>query len=550
MPKNRETAKGQANPKLSYEPAVDYFTEQGLAGARSYFGNVERGQNKVFTTPFAKGETTRHMLDEWLNHLEPLKKEWPSLWNFENDLAAKVGPMSVQKPLSERISDVESYYTDVLPSGESVHPRALQAAYAELKPIHGLRLRSTGATVDNMKLSTNSGTPWWIKRRLVTQEATSSQVGVWPRLGEVLPILTHGRDLWRMAAVLGWRGQEGGPNPDDVKQRVVWMFPFAVNIVEARCYQPLIEAVQKCNIYAPWVSNDAVDERVTELFRSKDSSDPIVCTDFTKFDQHFGEPLQTAANQLLSAVFTKYNEFEQWLRVIYPMKYNMPMIIGLEGDKVKVFKGHHGMGSGSGGTNADETLAHRCLQFEAAIRSNKRLNPSSMCLGDDGILSYPGINVEAVIEAYSSHGLEMNESKQYVSSQDCVFLRRWHHENYVIDGKCVGVYSTCRALGRMRYLERFMDPEVWSKEAVALRQLSILENIKYHPLKEEFVQFCMKRDKYRLGLDIPDFLDGLVDQARKVIDHMPDFLGYTKTLQGETVDGINNWWIVKYLKSL
>lgn len=106
-----------------------------------------------------------------------------------------------------------------------------------------------------------------------------------------------------------------------------------------------------------------------------------------------------------------------------------------------------------------------------------------------------------------------------------------------------------RALGRLRYLERFMNPKYWNEKLVALRQLSIIENCKWHPLFHEFIEFCMKRDKYRLGLDIPGFLDNIESESKEAIDHMPDFLGYTKTLQGEDGSGISEWEVVKYLKS-
>ena len=158
----------------------------------------------------------------------------------------------------------------------------------------------------------------------------------------------------------------------------------------------------------------------------------------------------------------------------------------------RVITGAHGMGSGSGGTNADETIVHRMLQHEAALNAGEQLNLSSQCLGDDGVLTYPGCTVEDVIRSYTAHGLEMNPDKQYASTQDCTYLRRWHHTSYRVNGVCVGVYSTNRALGRLAEQERFYDPRKWSKEMVALRQLSIIENCKWHPLFEKFVDFCMK----------------------------------------------------------
>lgn len=530
MPKNNET-------KYYKQSFVE---SQGL---RSYFGNVVKGQPEVYDTPFARGESTKEMLGRWIAVLKSIDKRWPSLYKYEIDLAKKVGPMSVMLPLEDRMGDIESYYDGILLPSTDLETRALNATISEFSKIRGLRVRNQRRTVELMKKSTNSGSPYFTKRRKVTDKTVPASVSVYR--DEVLQELSSGD--FDAAAVLGWRGQEGGPNASDVKQRVVWMFPYSVNIRELQVYQPLIEAAQKFNLVPAWVSMDSVDMAITRMFDTKRPDDLVVCTDFSKFDQHFNPKMQDAARAILGALLTPGVDAESWFKDVFPIKYMIPLAY----DVGKVKFGKHGMGSGSGGTNCDETLSHRALQYEAAILAGKRLNPNSQCLGDDGVLTYPGITVEDVVKAYTSHGLEMNPDKQYAATQDCTYLRRWHHKDYRIGGICVGVYSTCRALGRLRYLERYQDPRFWDAKAVALRQLSILENVKYHPLKEEFVEFCMKRDKYRLGRDIPNFLDNIQAIATEKIEDMPDFLGYTRTLQagGDPVGGIAEWWIVKYLKS-
>nr|QHN70725.1 RNA-dependent RNA polymerase [Mongoose picobirnavirus] len=526
-------------PKSSETNFGKYFKLPN-PGLMSYFGNVKKGQPNIYDTPFARGESTEELLSKWMDVLVSIKTRWPSLWEFEEDLSKKVGPMSVMKPLSQRMTDIRSYYDGILLPSEPLSERAIAAVISEWRSFGGLRPRNQADTLSLMKLSTNSGSPYFTKRRNAIDITVPCSV----RFNSDEVIQQLGSDLWNACAVLGWRGQEGGPNKKDVKQRVVWMFPFAVNIRELQVYQPLIEVAQRANLVPAWVSMESVDKEITRLFDTKSDNDLIVCTDFSKFDQHFGPDMQDAARAILQKILSP--QASDWLREVFPIKYMIPLAIQDD----KILYGRHGMGSGSGGTNADETLAHRALQYEAAQQMGARLNPSSMCLGDDGILSYPGITVDDVVKAYSRHGLEMNQDKQYASTQDCVYLRRWHHKDYRIRGVCAGVYATTRALGRLRYLERFMDPDNWGPKMVALRQLSIIENVKYHPMRAEFVEFCMKRDKYRLGLDIPGFLDGIESEAKKAIDLMPDFLGYTKTLQSvDDVGGISNWWIVKYLKS-
>lgn len=522
------------------------FFDMPNPNVRDYFTRVALGQSEVYHTPWLKGKTNDAVLQElqsllakWMPHLAKLKQQWPSLYKFEKDLAAKVGPMSVMKPLSDRMDDIDAYYEGILLPAAPVSKEALAATIDEFQSIKGLRIRSSERTAQEMRKSTSSGTPFFTKRKRVLKETLDSKV--------TLTETDFGRHSWQNGAILGWRGQEGGPTVEDVKQRVIWMFPFAVNLQELRVYQPLIAACQAKNLVPAWVSMDAVDERITALFDTKSKDDLIVCTDFTKFDQHFNPECSSAARTIIESLFSRSEDMTRWLEQIFPIKYQIPLLISSD----QMVTGHHGMGSGSGGTNADETLLHRALQHEAALNNHKVLNPNSMCLGDDGILTYPGITAKDVTESYSAHGLDMNLGKQSESAQDCTYLRRWHHTDYRVNGICVGVYSTARALGRLCMQERFYDPEEWGPKMVALRELSIIENCKWHPLKEEFAEFCMARDKYRLGIDIPGFLENIESIAQEAIDNMPDFLGYTKSMQlnGAKNVGISDWWIVKYLKS-
>lgn len=508
-------------------------------GLKAYFGIVTAGRDTVIYASFADVKSEKdvqRLLNEWKDHLSSVERDWPTLYEFEMDLAAKVGPLSLMKPLSERIEDIDHYYKDILLPADPVHSEAISRTIHEFNQIRGLKIRSQMNTYLKMRKSTNSGSPYFTKRR----DVADTTMPVYNVSNTDYSYMLHNVD-WQYCAVLGWRGQEGGPSESDVKQRVVWMFPFGINIRELQCYQPLIESCQKAGLVAPWISMDAVDKRLTQLFDTKDSTDLVICTDFSKFDQHFNVVCQDGAKQILSAILSPDTAENAWLDEIYPVKYNIPLAYDWE----KIRTGHHGMGSGSGGTNADETLLHRSLQHEAAYLSGVELNPSSMCLGDDGVLSFPKITVNKVLDAYTSHGLEMNESKQYASADDCIFLRRWHHKDYRVDGKCAGVYSTCRALGRLMYRERTYKE--WDDKADALRKLSILENVKYHPLAEEFAAFVMQRDDTHLGKDIPGFLDNIDRIAQEYMDRINDFLSYTQTMQPNV--GIGTWWIVNYVKS-
>lgn len=520
----------------------DYF-DLPNRGLTNYYARIVAGNDEEYRTTFYKGKSLQSVLRGWKPTLEKLRRKWSSLCEFEDDLAKKVGPLSIMKPLDERMEDIESYYEAISLASKPISDSAVAAVIREWDRVRPLSLRGQKRTWELMKKSTNSGSPFFTKRKLVQEKTLPVQLVVsFPEVHQFL----HG-DEWLSAAVLGWRGQEGGPTDDDVKQRVVWMFPVGVNVCELQVYQPAIALAQRHELVPAWVGSEAVDRRITLLFDTKGASDDIICTDFSKFDQHFNADMQLCAKKIISALLADKSDSRDWLENVFPVKYMIPLAYNYG----KIKYGHHGMGSGSGGTNFDETLAHRALQYEAAQEAGAMLNPNSMCLGDDGILTYPGIRVEDVVRSYSAHGQEMNVDKQYVSAEDCTYLRRWHHRDYRVGGVCVGVYSTYRALGRLCEQERYYDPEVWGPNMVALRQLSIIENCKYHPLRDEFAAYCMKGDKYRLGIDIPGFLGNIKALAQEAIDYMPDFLGYTRSqTKVDEAAGIEDWWIVKYLKSL
>jgi len=505
-------------------------------GLRAYFSHVTEGNREVYRPPFWKGLSPASVLNSWEKVFSSsnVKSEYPSLWSYEMEMKAKVGPMSYQLPLKDRMTDVENYYTMVQLHSEPIDAKALSDAGDFFQSANGIVPRSVKRTIEKMRLDTNSGSPEFGRRSRYLEETENM----------LDPTSMDIDTAYELVAVLGWRGQEGGPSVKDVKQRVVWMMPFSVNVRELQVYQPLIEACQKNRLVPAWISNDAVDEAITNTWKWKSHDTAVICTDFSKFDQHFNYDMQMGARKILERMVAPSSLSKEWFDTIFPLKYNIPLVCS---EKIG-FTGDHGMGSGSGGTNADETLAHKALQYECANSIGKTLCPYAQDLGDDGYLCTDGdLKVDDVIRTYSRHGQEMNEDKQYVSADDLVFLRRWHSRDYMPNGIMVGVYPTFRALGRLLYQERFYDPEKWNPKMVTLRAWSILENCNQHPSFEEFVDFVIKGDKYRLGLDIPGFIEDIGHLSNEATTLLPDFLGYTKSIQKPI--GIQDWRICKYLKS-
>nr|UAW00515.1 MAG: RNA-dependent RNA polymerase [Porcine picobirnavirus] len=505
---------------------------------RSYLVRQRKGNSEIYETPFYKGEELGTVVDSWCKVLEKGLTKWPTLLDYEFEMRAKAGPMSVQKPLSERMDDILAYYK--LSDGTNqIADDVITNLLKRWSRVRGLQYRSLDRTIANMKMSTNSGSPKFTKRRWAIESLLPFSIEY---LGDSDWLLKSPEGEWHICAVLGWRGQEGGPLPGDVKQRVLWMFSMAANIKELQVYQPLIVGMQKTGIISSWLGDDAVDSRITQLMDTKRPQDLIVCTDFSKFDQHINPGCQASAAKILRGLFEPSEWLDSWFDTIFPIKYGIPMCY----DVGKFITGFHGMGSGSGGTNADETLFHSALQLGAAMEQGQTLNPNSMCLGDDGLLTYPGIKIEDVVDYYSSFGQDMNVDKQYASTVDCTYLRRWHHTDYRVKGICVGVYPTVRALTHLRMMERYIDPDKWGARAVAMRNLSIIENCRYHPLGDQFVEFCMKGDKFRLGLDIPGFLDNLDAEFLKAKANGSLYVSYSAEFGNPRPP--STWWVVNKLK--
>lgn len=90
-------------------------------------------------------------------------------------MKAKVGPLSIMKPLNDRESGILEYFelggaaTSVDPRKSELFQSGIQATIEEFSKIRGIRLRSRRNVSLNMKLSTNSGAPFFKKRKRVVE---------------------------------------------------------------------------------------------------------------------------------------------------------------------------------------------------------------------------------------------------------------------------------------------------------------------------------------------------------------------------------------------
>ncbi len=93
-------------------------------------------------------------------------------------MKAKVGPYSIMAPLSDRMEGIQEYFKlvdgNITISGDLLS-QAMERVECEFTPIRGIRLRSRRNVTLNMKLSTNSGSPFFKKRKRVVEKTLAGQ---------------------------------------------------------------------------------------------------------------------------------------------------------------------------------------------------------------------------------------------------------------------------------------------------------------------------------------------------------------------------------------
>lgn len=159
-----------------------------------------------------------------------------------------------------------------------------------------------------------------------------------------------------------------------------------------------------------------------------------------------------------------------------------------------ILYGPHGIPSGSAYTNETGSV----VQYGISQDFDEELT-NSQTQGDDG--AYATSDPEALKDHFRSYGLVVNDDKSYISDDFVVYLQNLYHKDYMKDGIISGIYPVYRALLRIVYQERFNDfseDEISGKDYYAIRTLSILENVKHHPLFKELVNYVVKLDKYNL----------------------------------------------------
>lgn len=473
-----------------------------------YFAGIKAGYEVDIRTPLFEGKDRKEVSDLWMDMLQPLRI-YDDLMELEESQKSKIGPLSIRLPLKDRMKDVESYYTSGFESGNQLSEMELgllKQQERRLRPI------DAASSANRLPTNTNSGLPMFKKRNTVREQSIAMAIRYEPH-----------------AAILGWRGQSNGTSVP--KQRVVWMFPYSLNISEGQFFVPLFEMLKRLPPFAAWNSMSQVDIGITDILVNRRSNQIVLSSDFSGYDQNVTYQQKWYFDYLRfmfqSNTHSLIEKLERDFREI-----------GLVIQPDQMVVGKHGVPSGSTFTNLADSIINYLAQISSPMVSDfTRVQVQ----GDDCVISVE--EVEKHISHLESLGLPANIEKQYASEKTCHYLQRLHSLDHMVQGVAVGAYPTMRALNSLLGQERIH--EGWSSEMVSLRTVMILENCKDHPAFEQFVDFVVKFGDKRLIVNLQKILsDKSYIQTAKAI---PGFVPTYNSDAGLT--GLENFSTLRVLKS-
>jgi len=483
--------------------------------ALPYLGSVVKGYDIDIHTPLFEGSDIDEEADHLLSMLEQSDSVFSELFEVEVASRAKIGPISVRLPFADRQSGVESYYTSRIDVNERVI-----SEYDVSSVIGGLSSRLRPMNYEHasrlLPRNTNSGLPLFSKRGEVLEQSL-----VMAKSWEPFP------------AMLGWRGQADG-NPEFGKQRVVWMFPLSWNIIESRYSVPLFDMLVSQNYFGAWISMDSVDDHITRFFDSTDDDSFIVSTDYSRFDQTLVSQISWFEDVLKRAFQSSYHhEIEALLTNLQ----TIPLVC----TKDIMYTGTHGMPSGSAFTNIGDSIVNLYAQTSSPVVVRNMVQVQ----GDDGVavVTDPDNHISHLM----SCGFDMNHDKQLVSRNEVSYLQRHHYRDYKVDGISRGIYPIMRAYNSLRRQERFHRE--WNKDLEALRTLSILENTKWHPFFQQFVNYVVKfGDTY-----LHEFVKSMAlsnSMYERVIDQARSIPGFQPSYNSDSITGLRTFASFEAVKEI
>uniref|UniRef100_A0A2V0RA73 RdRp n=1 Tax=viral metagenome TaxID=1070528 RepID=A0A2V0RA73_9ZZZZ len=320
---------------------------------------------------------------------------------------------------------------------------------------------------------------------------------------------------------------------EECKTRNVWGVDMKTTLLEMQYYQPTLSYQRKLPWRKALVGPDAVDEAVTRLFNARSTGSTLVSIDFSSYDATVSPSMQMRAFARISSLFQ--SGFDDGI-IDIANRFQSIGIVTPDG----IAEGYHGVPSGSTFTNEIDSIVQDQSVDQTLISVGHQIQ------GDDGL--YLTYDPDDLISSFERVGLKVNTEKSVISDQYCLFLQNYYSPKVSVDGIIRRVYPTFRALNRIIFQERWSDFEdygIKGSDYYAIRTISILENVRYHPLFREIVEFIYKLDKFKLRYSQKG-LNKYIDRLNK----SSGLQGVISNQLGDSVKGIENFATVKLLKTL
>lgn len=472
---------------------------------------VEKGSDQILMNP-AWEKVPDEQIFASLEEILAQVSLTPKLREIEDENRSKFGPRSRAVGWSERKDSLFAYFTG---RDDTVSVKLTDDDYFG----HGsLRPASVASAVKSLISSSSSGLPFMQKKGVIKGAALTE----YDQLVDEYP------------CVLFTRTQ------DDWKTRNIWGYPVGDTIRELTYFNPALELEKKVRWRAALWGPDAVDVAVSSLLTRMNTDDVAWSVDFEQFDASImPEYIQRA----FSAIAGLYQDREGVARICERF-LTIPIFVP-DGE----VSGVHGVPSGSTFTNTVDSL----VQFMIAGVSPDHCQIQ----GDDGLYITPEGMRDSAMENFRHAKLSINESKSFIGNgQEATYLQRYYHRDYAFHGDTVrlgsfhgahplfgGVYSVYRALGRIKYLERWTNlesNEITGLDFFTLRTIMILENCKHHPAFEAIVKYAQSVDKTGLSF---------TDAGVKAYSRMQESRIRAGVTNEANISGIYNFESVKILNA-
>jgi len=515
---------------------IDKFTSDNSAfdALTHFLRRANSASNVDLRSPFFDKDLPRPKIVEKFDAIFNLKMKdlAPELVSLELAERKKISPFSIRLSWADRKSTVLPYFAKKSWNPDPDCFRKAVETTKKLLPLHRIRPISLDRAYQMSPKSTNWGLPFFKRGKefghLYVQEAQD---------------FLNNRKIIKYPCVLGWRGQPSGT--DIPKQRVVWMYPHSIVLLELMFLRPLLEELRMTPEFAAWNQLHIVDSVVSRIIRfGVELNQPIIGIDFSAYDASLHPELVKASYDCLRAwVQSDYH----WLLDIL-QDYLITSDL-LTPDTLFTHR-NGGMPSGSGFTNLTDSMCQIIAFHYTAERLNvpEHLRMFTVC-GDDGVWLLPGLTPRISNELSAELGLTSHPDKQSFGNY-AMFCQRIFLPEYSSSGVYPGIRSLYRTLNGMLSYETRPGGGIWIDKMDTCRWISQIENSANHPLFEDFVEFAIQGDsKYHLGRGYPGGIKGLFRDTGGV-KKLLDVTGSSSFIYSQAIrsdDDLSKLKIAKYI---